>query len=285
MSLPPGTKLGPYEIQSPLGAGGMGEVYRARDTRLDRTVAVKILPAHLSSNAEAKQRFEREARVISSLNHQYLYPARRRRPEWNLLSGDGVRARRDTPKPDCEKGPLPLKQVWSAACRFATRSKSSPRRHRASRPEARQHHAYPLRAQSCSTSGWHNPAGLGAPVSSHVTPSSPTMHMSALTSPAGSLTQQGTIVGTFQYMAPEVLQGQEADARSDIFSFGAVLYEMVAGKRAFEGKSQFSVASAILDKEPEPISKVQPMAPAAMDHVVIECLAKTRNRVGKAPLM
>ena len=122
--------------------------------------------------------------------------------------------------------------------------------------------------------GLAKPAGMIAPTSSHLTPSSPTMHMTALAAPIGTLTQQGSIVGTFQYMAPEVLQGQEADARSDIFSFGAVLYEMVTGKRAFEGKSQISVASAILEKEPEPLSKVQPTAPAALDHVIVECLAK-----------
>ncbi len=107
-----------------------------------------------------------------------------------------------------------------------------------------------------------------------LTPSTPTMNLSALGAPVGTLTQRGSIVGTFQFMAPEVLQGQEADARSDIFSFGCVLYEMITGKRAFEGKSQISVASAILDKEPEPITKIHPMAPAAVDHVVQECLAK-----------
>ena len=108
----------------------------------------------------------------------------------------------------------------------------------------------------------------------HLTPSTPTMNLSALGAPVGTLTQRGSIVGTFQFMAPEVLQGQEADARSDIFSFGCVLYEMITGKRAFEGKSQISVASAILDKEPEPITKIHPMAPAAVDHVVQECIAK-----------
>jgi Tol biopolymer transport system component len=107
-----------------------------------------------------------------------------------------------------------------------------------------------------------------------LTPSTPTMNFSALSASPGKLTQQGTIVGTFQYMAPEVLQGQEADARSDIFSFGAVLYEMLTGKHAFEGKSQISVASAILEKDPEPITKIQPMAPIGLDHVVLECLAK-----------
>ena len=122
--------------------------------------------------------------------------------------------------------------------------------------------------------GLAKPAGILAPAASNLTPSSPTMHLSALAAPPGALTQQGSIVGTFQYMAPEVLQGQEADGRSDIFSFGAVLYEMVAGKHAFQGKSQISVASAILDKEPEAISKILPAAPAALEHAITECLAK-----------
>jgi serine/threonine protein kinase len=108
----------------------------------------------------------------------------------------------------------------------------------------------------------------------NLTPSTPTMSVSALSGPPATLTQQGSIVGTSQFMAPEVLQGQEADARSDIFSFGCVLYEMLAGRRAFEGKSQISVASAILEKEPEPITKMMPAAPPALDHVVQECLAK-----------
>jgi Tol biopolymer transport system component len=108
----------------------------------------------------------------------------------------------------------------------------------------------------------------------HLTPSTPTVNLSTLSPPPGTLTQQGTIVGTFQFMAPEVLQGREADARSDIFSFGCVLFEMITGRRAFEGKSQLSVASAILEKEPEPVTAIQPMAPAALDHVVHDCLAK-----------
>ena len=274
MSLPPGTKLGPYEIQSPLGAGGMGEVYRARDTRLDRTVAVKILPAHLSSNPEAKQRFEREARVISSLNHAHICTLHDVGDQngtsylvMEYVQGETLEAR-------LAKGPLPLKQALECGMQMCDALEKAHRAgivHRDLKPGNIM--LTPSGAKLLDF-GLAKPAGMVAPVSSHVTPSSPTMHMSALTSPAGSLTQQGTIVGTFQYMAPEVLQGQEADARSDIFSFGAVLYEMVAGKRAFEGKSQISVASAILDKEPEPISKVQPMAPAALDHVVIECLAK-----------
>ena len=274
MPLAAGTKLGPYEIQSPLGAGGMGEVYRARDTRLDRTVAVKILPSHLSSNPEAKQRFEREARVISSLNHAHICTLH------DVGDQDGTSylvmeyVQGDTLESRLQKGPLPLKQALECGMQICDALEKAHRAgivHRDLKPGNIM--LTPSGAKLLDF-GLAKPAGMLAPSASNLTPSSPTMHLSALASPVGSLTQQGTIVGTFQYMAPEVLQGQEADARSDIFSFGAVLYEMVAGKRAFEGKSQISVASAILEKDPEPISKIQPMAPAALDHVISECLAK-----------
>ena len=201
MSLPPGTKLGPYEIQSPLGAGGMGEVYRARDTRLDRTVAVKILPAHLSSNPEAKQRFEREARVISSLNHAHICTLHDVGDQngtsylvMEYVQGETLEAR-------LAKGPLPLKQALECGMQMCDALEKAHRAgivHRDLKPGNIM--LTPSGAKLLDF-GLAKPAGMVAPVSSHVTPSSPTMHMSALTSPAGSLTQQGTIVGTFQYMA------------------------------------------------------------------------------------
>ena len=279
MALTSGTKLGPYEIQSPLGAGGMGEVYRARDTRLDRTVAVKILPAHLSDSPEARQRFEREARAISSLNHPHICVLHDVGSQdgtsylvMEYLQGESLEAR-------LQKGPLPLKQALECGMQICDALEKAHRAgivHRDLKPGNIMLTAsgaklldFGLAKPSAGMFGSQAGSGQG-----NLTPSTPTMNLSALGTPAGTLTQQGTIVGTFQFMAPEVLQGQEADARSDIFSFGCVLHEMITGKRAFEGKSQISVASAILEKEPEPISKIQPMAPAALDHVVHDCLAK-----------
>lgn len=276
MSLTSGSKLGPYEIQSPLGAGGMGEVYLARDTRLDRTVAVKILPEHLSSNPEAKLRFEREARAISSLNHPHICVLHDVGTQDGIaylvmehVQGENLDAR-------LKKGPLPLKQALEYGVQICDALEKAHRAgivHRDLKPGNVMLTAtgaklldFGLAKPAAGLKGW----GESGPM----TPSTPTLNLSAMGGPAGALTQQGSIVGTFQYMAPETLQGKEADARSDIFSFGCVLYEMLTGRHAFEGKSQIAVASAILEHEPESISKVQPMAPAALDHVVSECLAK-----------
>ena len=256
----------------------MGEVYRARDTRLDRTVAVKILPAHLSDNPEARQRFEREARTISSLNHPHICVLHDVGNEdgtaylvMEYVQGETLEAR-------LQKGPLPLKQALECGMQICDALEKAHRAgivHRDLKPGNIMLSASGAKLLDF---GLAKPAAaiLGKPASSdkgHLTPSTPTMNLTALGT-VGALTQQGSIVGTFQFMAPEVLQGQEADVRSDIFSFGCVLYEMITGKRAFEGKSQISVASAILEKDPEPISKIQPMVPAAVDHVVQECLAK-----------
>jgi serine/threonine protein kinase/Tol biopolymer transport system component len=279
MPLASGTKLGPYEIQSPLGAGGMGEVYRARDTRLDRTVAVKILPAHLSENPEAKQRFEREARTISSLNHPHICVLH------DVGSQDGTSylvmeyLQGESLEAQLRKGPLPLKQALEVGVQICEALEKAHRAgivHRDLKPGNIMLTAsgaklldFGLAKPAVATLGTQPLSSQG-----HLTPSTPTVNLSALSPPPGTLTQQGTIVGTFQFMAPEVLQGREADARSDIFSFGCVLFEMITGRRAFEGKSQLSVASAILEKEPEAITTVQPMAPHALDHVVGDCLAK-----------
>ena len=278
MALTAGTKLGPYEIQSPLGAGGMGEVYLARDTRLDRTVAIKILPAHLSSNPEAKQRFEREARAISSLNHPNICVLHDVGAQDGIaylvmeyLQGESLEAR-------LRKGPLPVKLALEYAGQVCDALEKAHRAgivHRDLKPGNVMLTApgaklldFGLAKPAAAVFGTQTSGAAGP------TPSTPTMNLSAMSGPPGSLTQQGTIVGTFQYMAPETLQGKEADARSDIFSFGCVLYQMITGRHAFEGKSQISVVSAILEKDPDPITKIQPMAPAALDHVVNDCLAK-----------
>jgi eukaryotic-like serine/threonine-protein kinase len=278
MALIPGTRLGPYEIESPLGAGGMGEVYRARDTRLDRTVAVKILPSHLSEDSEAKQRFEREARVISSLNHPHICTLHDVGNQdgtaylvMEYVEGESLDAR-------LQRGPLALKQALEVGVQICDALEKA---HRAG---IVHRDLKPGNIMLTATGAKLLDFGLAKPVAllgsrsasqpSPLTPSTPTVNLSALSPRPGALTQQGSIVGTFQYIAPETLQGQEVDARSDIFSFGCVLYEMLTGKRAFEGKSQISVASAILDKEPDLVTKMQPALPGALDHVVQGCLAK-----------
>jgi Tol biopolymer transport system component len=279
MALTSGTKLGPYEIQSPLGAGGMGEVYRARDTRLDRTVAVKILPAHLSSSSEAKQRFEREARTISSLNHPHICHL------YDVGSQDGTDylvmeyLEGETLDRRLQKGALPLKQALEYGTQICEALEKAHRAgivHRDLKPGNMVLTAsgaklldFGLAKPAAVVLGTSAAGGAGP-----LTPSTPTMNLSVLSAPASSLTQQGTVVGTFQYMAPEALRGQEADARSDIFSLGCVLYEMVTGRRAFEGRSQLSVLTAIFEKDPEPLSSVQPTTPPALDYAVRTCLEK-----------
>ena len=257
----------------------MGEVYRARDTRLERTVAVKILPSHLSENPEAKQRFEREARAISSLNHPHICVLH------DVGSQDGTSylvmeyLQGESLESQLRRGPLPLKQALEVGVQICEALEKAHRAGIVHRDLKPGNIMLTASGAKLLDFGLAKPAvaTLGAqPLSEkgNLTPSTPTINLSALTPPPGTLTQQGTIMGTFQFMAPEVLQGREADARSDIFSFGCVLYEMLTGRRAFEGKSQLSVASAILEKEPEAVTTIQPMAPAALDHVVGDCLAK-----------
>ena len=266
MALSSGTRLGPYEIQSPLGAGGMGEVYRARDTRLDRTVAVKILPAHLSSNPEAKQRFDREARSISSLSHPnvcHLY---------DVGSQDGTNylvmeyLEGETLADRLRKGPLPLEQVLKCGieiCEGLEKAHKSGVIHRDLKPG---NIMLTKGGAKLMDFGLAKPALPASPLSSGLT--------QTIATPQNPLTTEGMLVGTFQYMAPEQLEGREADARSDIFALGAVLYEMVTGRRAFEGKTTASTIAAILAADPPPISTVQPLSPSGLETTVKSCLAK-----------
>src|SRR6202035_1383756 len=263
MPLFPGAKLGPYEIAAAIGAGGMGEVYRARDTRLNRDVAIKVLPEHLSSNPELRERFEREARAISQLSHPHicvLYDIGKNEGADYLvleyLEGEtlGVRVRR---------GPLPTDQVLKFGAQMADALDKAHRHgvvHRDLKPDNVM-----LTAMGAKLLDF----GLAKPAAPLV--SEATLTAATKQSP---VTEQGTIVGTFHYMSPEQVEGKELDGRSDVFSFGTVLYEMLTGQRAFEGKSQFSVASAILEKEPAPISSIKPLTPRSLDHIVRRCLAK-----------
>ena len=265
MPLAQGTKLGPYEIDAPLGSGGMGEVYRAKDTRLERTVAIKILPAHLSSDPVRKQRFEREAKTISSLNHPHICVL------YDVGSQDGVDylvmecVEGETLAARLEKGPLPLEQVLKYGVQIAEALDKAHRNavvHRDLKP-----------GNIMLTGGVAKLLDFGL-----AKPAVPMATLATLTAAAprpSPVTQEGTIVGTFQYMSPEQVEGKELDGRSDIFSLGAVLYEMLTGKKAFEGKSQLSVASSILEKEPEAIRTVKPLTPPALEHAIGLCLAKS----------
>jgi Tol biopolymer transport system component len=266
MGLTTGTKLGPYEIQSPLGAGGMGEVYRARDTRLGRDVAIKVLPSHLCSDPDLKARFEREAKAISALSHPHICHL------YDIGSQDGTDylvmelLEGETLADRLKKGPLPLRQALQYGIEIAEALEKAHANgivHRDLKPG---------NIMLTKSGAKLLDFGLAKPA-----PNAPTLASGSMATMSTPLTVQGTILGTFQYMAPEQVQGQDADARSDIFALGAVLYEMMTGKRAFAGKSQISVMSAILEKEPEKVSSVQPMASAALDHVIQRALAKDPN--------
>jgi len=264
MALTSGTRLGPYEILAPLGAGGMGEVYRARDTRLNRTVAIKILPSHLSENPILRQRFEREAKAISSLNHPHICVLH------DIGNQDGIQflvmecVEGETLAKRLEKGPLPLEQMLKYGTQIADALDKAHRTgvvHRDLKPGNIILTESGAKLLDFGLAKAAPPLAVGETLTAAATRTTP-------------VTQQGTIVGTFQYMSPEQVEGKEVDARSDIFSFGSVLYEMVSGRPAFPGKSQLSVASAILEKDPEPISTLQPLTPPALDRTIRTCLAK-----------
>jgi eukaryotic-like serine/threonine-protein kinase len=265
MTLSRGAKLGPYEIQAPLGAGGMGEVYRARDTRLERAVAIKILSAHLCQNAEARDRFDREARAISSLSHPnicHLYDVGQQDGASYLvmeyLEGETLADR-------LRKGPLPLEQVLKVGAEICDGLE------KAHRSGVVHRDLKPSNIMLTKTGAKLMDFGLAKPAFAAVGAGSSSDPMATMSQP---LTAEGTIVGTFQYISPEQLEGKEADARSDIFALGAVLYEMITGKRAFEGKTTASTIAAILAVEPKPISTVQPMSSPALEHVTKACLVK-----------
>lgn len=264
MALANGTRLGPYEIIALLGAGGMGEVYRARDTRLDRTVAIKILPPHFADDATRRQRFEREAKVVSSLNHPNICTLHDVGQQDGLdfivmecLEGESLAER-------LEKGPLPAVQVLQFGTQLASALDKAHRSgvtHRDLKPGNIILTKSGVKLLDFSLAKAEPSASMGQTLTDATPRPLP-------------MTKLGTIVGTVPYMSPEQLDGKEVDARSDIFSLGAVLYEMVTGKRAFQGQSEFSVASAILHKDPPPISTLEPLTPPALERTIRVCLAK-----------
>jgi eukaryotic-like serine/threonine-protein kinase len=289
----PGARLGPYEIDSSIGAGGMGEVYSARDTRLDRSVALKVLPTEFAGNAQFKLRFEREAKTISSLNHPNICQlfdigeaVIEARPasgveHADVTSTDSARLtsrashpihylvmellRGETLAARLQRGALPLEQALRVAIEIAGALENAHRHgiiHRDLKP-----------ANVMLTPTGAKLLDFGLAKSSPIVSPTGDTSMSGATHHRG-LTEEGTILGTFQYMAPEQLEGTEADARTDIFAFGAMLYEMVTGRRAFEGKTRTSLIAAIVDRDPPPIAAVQPLTPPALERIIRVCLAK-----------
>ena len=264
MALTPGTKLGPYEIQSPLGAGGMGEVYRARDTRLERTVAIKVLPANLSSDQDLRQRLEREAKAVSKLSHPRICTLHDIGHQdgidflvMELLEGETLEQR-------LMKGPLPLEPTARYGAQIADALAQAHKlgiTHRDLKP-----------ANIKLTKAAAKLMDLGLAKQSDVVQIADAL--TQLTVEQSKLTREGTILGTFQYMAPEQLEGKEADPRTDIFALGEVIYEMATGKPAFASKSRASLIAAILTSEPRPMAVLQPMTPPALERVVKKCLAK-----------
>jgi len=248
---------------APIGAGGMGEVWRARDVRLDRFVAIKVLPGDFAQSVERKTRFEREAKTISQLNHPNicaLYDVGDDYLVMELLEGDSLAAR-------IERGPLPLSDILRYGAEIA---EALDRAHRAG---VVHRDLKPANVMITKSGAKLLDFGL-AKSSSHgvVIPSMDAA--SNLPTQQLALTSQGTILGTFQYMAPEQLEGQEADPRTDIFALGEVLYEMATGKCAFEGKTKTSLIAAIVGADPKPISELRPLTPPALDHVITKCLSK-----------
>ncbi len=268
MSLLPGARLGPYEIVSALGQGGMGEVYKARDTRLDRLVALKVLRSDAPVSDETRERFEREAWAISRLSHPrvcalfdvghadgtaYLV--------MELLDGETLSAR-------ASKGPMPMAQVLAIGAEIADALHAAHR-------EAIVHRDLKPANVMITKSGvklldFGLARGVESPAVAGPSDESPTVR--------SALTAEGTWIGTAPYMAPEQLLGRVTDARTDLFAFGAVLHEMVTGRRAFDGRSVQEIASAVLHQEPASVSTLRPGVPAALSRLITECLAKDPDR-------
>ncbi len=268
MTLPAGARLGPYEVLSPLGAGGMGEVYLAKDTRLDRSVALKVLSDHLTASDEVRQRFEREARAISSLQHPNICTLHDVGREgeidylvMELLQGESLADR-------IAKGPMPIEEVLRLGIQIADaleKAHGAGIVHRDLKP-----------GNVFLTDRGAKLLDFGLAKLHAAAPQSGVTLLGQLPTQQNSapLTSAGTIMGTFQYMAPEQLEGRETDARSDLFALGCVLYEMATGQKAFSGASQASLIGAIMSASPAPVSSIAPLSPPALDRVISTCLAK-----------
>ncbi len=272
MPLAAGTCLGPYEIVGPAGAGGMGEVYRARDTRLDRTVAVKVLSPALAADPQFRERFEREARAISSLQHPHICAL------FDVGEADAIRflvlefLEGETLADRLARiGPMPFAEaikIGIEVCDALHKAHRSGIVHRDLKPA----NVFLVRKGGSSSSPTAKLLDFG--LAKTAAPAVATSGLSMLPTTPPNVTAQGTILGTFQYMAPEQIEGLDADARSDIFAFGSLLFEMVTGRTAFEGRTRAALLGSILKDDPTPVTQLQPAAPPALDRIVATCLAK-----------
>jgi serine/threonine protein kinase len=241
----------------------MGEVYKATDTRLDRTIAIKVLPEHVAADPELKRRFEREAKTLAALSHPHICPV------FDVGSQNGVDflvmeyLDGETLEQRLKKGALPLDQALQIGIQIAEALAAAHRVgivHRDVKPGNVMLTKTGAKLLDFGLAKTGAPAAAGS--------------LSMLPTTPPNLTGHGTILGTFQYMAPEQLEGREADARTDIFAFGAMIYEKVTGRKAFEGRSQASLISAIMSSEPPALTTLQPLAPPALDPLIKTCLAK-----------
>ncbi len=282
MSLKPGRRLGPYEIESSLGAGGMGEVYRARDTRLDRSVAIKVLPSHLAENAQRRERFEREAKAVSALSHPHICALFDVGEEGGVsflvmehLEGESLADR-------LARGALPLREILKLGAQVAD---ALDRAHRAG---IVHRDLKPGNVMLTKAGAKLLDFGLAKNVvteqeasetsaPTEAAPDALPLDSEATTGAKPPLTEAGAILGTFQYMAPEQLEGEEADGRADIWALGCLLYESATGKAPFVGKSQASLISSIMRDVPTPVADRQPLTPASLEHVISRCLEKDRD--------
>ncbi|MCM2257770.1 MAG: protein kinase [Vicinamibacteria bacterium] len=268
MTLAVGVRLGPYEILAPVGAGGMGEVYRARDTRLGRVVAVKVLSERLAVSPEVRKRFDREARAISSLQHPHicaLYDVGREGDTdylvMELLEGESLAQR-------LARGPLPISEVLALGSQVADAlgmAHGAGIVHRDLKPANILLTGHGAKLFDFGLARLH---AVESPVDASQCTAAATDQAS------DGLTGAGATPGTVHYMAPEQLEGNPATTRSDLFAFGAVLFEMATGRRAFSGDKRAGVVHSILHETPPPVSSLAPAAPRALDRLIATCLAK-----------
>jgi serine/threonine protein kinase len=261
-----GKTIAHFRVLEKLGAGGMGEVYRARDVRLDRIVAIKVLPRGELANEEAQRRFQREARLISKLSHPHICTIYDVGSEGGLqfivmeyLEGETLASR-------LARGPLPFAQILQHGIEIADALEKAHRAgiiHRDLKP-----------GNIMLTKAGAKLLDFGLARIARPEPAATMSAIAGQPTVESAVTGTGSIIGTLQYMAPEQLEGRETDARTDIFAFGSVLYEMATGQRAFQGKSQASMIAAILSSEPTPLLQLSPLSPPALDRLVRTCLAK-----------